>query len=101
MSIATSALARPRRGRLYIIIGAVLAVLAFATADGKQVWEFDTVRDFVTTNGVTAKGGAMGAPGPTIAGGLMFVGSGYTGLGNGRGGNVLLAFSADESRSTK
>ncbi len=74
---------------------------AFATADGKQVWEFDTVRDFTTTNGVAAKGGAMGAPGPTIAGGMMFVGSGYTGLGNGRGGNVLLAFGADESRSTK
>src|SRR5882762_2307632 len=34
MSIATSALARPRRGRLYIIVGAVLAVLAFATAAG-------------------------------------------------------------------
>src|SRR6267143_2820152 len=34
MSIATSILARPRRGRLYIIIGAVLAVLAFATAAG-------------------------------------------------------------------
>jgi len=34
VSIATSALARPRRGRLYIIIGAVLAVLAFATAAG-------------------------------------------------------------------
>ena len=32
MSIATSALARPRRGRLYIIIGAVLAVLAFGAA---------------------------------------------------------------------
>src|SRR2546422_2974844 len=34
MSIATSALARPRRGRLYIIIGAILAVIAFATAAG-------------------------------------------------------------------
>src|SRR5881296_3187796 len=34
MSIASSVLARPRRGRLYIIIGAVLAVLAFATAAG-------------------------------------------------------------------
>jgi Flp pilus assembly protein CpaB len=34
VSIATSALARPRRGRLYIIVGAVLAVLAFATAAG-------------------------------------------------------------------
>src|SRR6185437_12320244 len=34
MSMATSALARPRRGRLYIVIGALLAVLAFATAAG-------------------------------------------------------------------
>lgn len=34
MSIATSALVRPRRGRLYIVVGAVLAVLAFATAAG-------------------------------------------------------------------
>ena len=34
MSIASSALTRPRRGRLYIIVGAVLALLAFATAAG-------------------------------------------------------------------
>jgi Flp pilus assembly protein CpaB len=34
VSIVSSALARPRRGRLYIVIGAVLAVLAFATAAG-------------------------------------------------------------------
>src|SRR5256885_16087061 len=34
MSIASSALTRPRRGRLYVVIGAVLAVLAFATAAG-------------------------------------------------------------------
>jgi polyvinyl alcohol dehydrogenase (cytochrome) len=74
---------------------------AFSTADGKQVWQFDTVRDFMTANRVAAKGGAMGAPGPTIAGGMMFVASGYTGLGNGRGGNVLLAFETAESQSTK
>ncbi len=34
MSIASSALARPRRGRLYIVVGAILAVLAFALAAG-------------------------------------------------------------------
>ncbi len=72
--------------------GADGVVRAFATGDGKQVWEYDTLRDFTTANGVAAKGGAMGAPGPTVAGGMLFVGSGYTGLGNGRGGNVLLAF---------
>lgn len=32
MSLASSALTRPRRGRLYIVIGAVLAVLAFVAA---------------------------------------------------------------------
>jgi len=74
---------------------------AFAAGDGKQIWEFDTLRDFMTTNKVAAKGGAMGAPGATVAGGMLFVGSGYTGLGNGRGGNVLLAFEAAETASTK
>ena len=34
MSLASSALARPRRGRLYIVVGVVLAVLAFALAAG-------------------------------------------------------------------
>ena len=34
MSIATAEVGRPRRGRLYIVIGAILAVLAFATAAG-------------------------------------------------------------------
>jgi pilus assembly protein CpaB len=34
MSIATPEIGRPRRGRLYIVVGAILAVLAFATAAG-------------------------------------------------------------------
>src|ERR1700693_355270 len=34
MSIPSADVARPRRGRLYIVIGAVLAVLAFAAAAG-------------------------------------------------------------------
>ncbi len=34
MAIASADVARPRRGRLYIVIGAILAVLAFAAAAG-------------------------------------------------------------------
>ena len=34
MAIASADVARPRRGRLYIIVGAILAVLAFAAAAG-------------------------------------------------------------------
>jgi hypothetical protein len=41
---------------------------------------------------VAAKGGSIGAAGPTVAGGTLFVGSGYT-FGAGTIGNVLLAFS--------
>jgi len=64
-----------------------------STEDGHVVWEYNTARDYTTVNGVPAKGGSMGAPGPTVAGGMLFVGSGYVGVSNGLPGNVLLAFS--------
>jgi polyvinyl alcohol dehydrogenase (cytochrome) len=65
---------------------------ALSTADGNVEWEFDTVRDFETVNGVSAKGGSMGAAGPVVAGRMLFVPSGYVGVRNGLPGNVLLAF---------
>ena len=37
----------------------------------------------------------MGAPGATVAGGMLFVGSGYIGTSNGMPGNVILAFAAE------
>ena len=66
---------------------------ALSTDDGRSLWQYQTVRDYTTINGVHAKGGSLGAPGPVIAGGMLFVGSGYVGTGNGIPGNVLLAFS--------
>jgi polyvinyl alcohol dehydrogenase (cytochrome) len=67
---------------------------AYSTRDGKVLWQYDTAHPFTTVNGVEAKGGALNGPGPTIAGGTLFVTSGYAGLsGRGAGaGNVLLAF---------
>ncbi len=65
---------------------------AYAARNGRLLWSFDTARPFRTVNGVAAHGGSMGAPGPTIAEGRVFVGSGYIGVGNGMAGNVLLAF---------
>jgi polyvinyl alcohol dehydrogenase (cytochrome) len=44
-------------------------------------------------NSVPAKGGSIGSAGPTIAGGMVFIASGYPGVQAGTGGNVLLAFS--------
>ena len=60
--------------------------------DGHLLWQYDTMRDFQTVNGVKAKGGSMAAPGPTVVDGMVFVGSGYT-FTTGIPGNVLLAFS--------
>jgi polyvinyl alcohol dehydrogenase (cytochrome) len=68
---------------------------ALSTENGRVVWEYNTLRDYTTVNGVAAKGGSMGAPGPTVAGGMLFVGSGYVGFSNGLPGNVLLAFSPE------
>jgi len=68
------------------------SVRAHDASDGRVLWSFDMLREFTTVNRVPATGGGMGAPGPTVAGGMLFVGSGYVGLGNGTPGNVLLAF---------
>ena len=67
---------------------------AYSTNDGKVIWDFDTEQEFLGVNGVKGKGGAMDGAGPTIAGGMLFVGSGY-GIWGGLPGNVLLAFSVD------
>jgi polyvinyl alcohol dehydrogenase (cytochrome) len=64
---------------------------ALATADGSQIWSFDTNRSFDTVNKVEAKGGSIASIGPTIANGMLFMGSGYGVIG-GPTGNVLLAF---------
>jgi polyvinyl alcohol dehydrogenase (cytochrome) len=72
------------------------AVRAYSTKDGSIVWQFDTNREFETVNGVKANGASMSGPGPVVAGGMLYVNSGYGALG-GRPGNVLLAFGLDDS----
>ena len=67
---------------------------AYAADDGTLVWQFDTNRTFETVNGVPAKGGAIDGPGAVVAGGMVYVNSGYVSL-IGRPGNVLLAFGVD------
>jgi polyvinyl alcohol dehydrogenase (cytochrome) len=58
---------------------------------GTVIWQFDMNREFVTVNGVKANGASMDGPGSIVAGGMLFVNSGYGGL-VGRPGNVLVAF---------
>ncbi len=94
---------RPRRGlvaAVTLINGVVFAggwdgvLHALSTTDGKELWQYATAHDYTTVNGVPAKGGSLGDPGPVIVGGTLYVGSGYIGTGNGMPGNVLLAFEA-------
>ncbi len=67
------------------------ALRVYSTTDGAILWEFDTNREFSTVNGVAARGASMIGPGAVVAGGMVFVSSGYGAFG-GRPGNVLLAF---------
>jgi polyvinyl alcohol dehydrogenase (cytochrome) len=67
---------------------------AFAAEDGKLLWEYDTAQPVDTVNGVKgAPGGSMSMGGPTVAGGMMFVHSGYQGSAGAN--NLLLAFTPD------
>ncbi|MBB6093471.1 polyvinyl alcohol dehydrogenase (cytochrome) [Povalibacter uvarum] len=76
---------------------------AFATSDGKVLWDFNTAAEsYTTVAGKPADGGVMDGAGPTIAGGMVYVHSGYAGRSTqnasdlrGREGNVLIAFSVD------
>jgi polyvinyl alcohol dehydrogenase (cytochrome) len=63
----------------------------YSIADGTVIWDFDTLRDFETVNGVKAHGGSFSGTGPTVVGNMLYVASGYASLG-GMPGNVVLAF---------
>ena len=84
-----------------MIPGAVFAgardgmLRAYSSVDGHIIWEFNSRREFETVNRVAARGGTMDGPGPVMVGGMLFVESGYSLLGSGIPGNVLLAFGVD------
>ena len=69
-------------------------IRAYSTADGRILWDFDTVREYAAANGRPAHGGSLDGPGPVVAGGMLFVSSGY-GKSGGMPGNALLAFSVE------
>jgi polyvinyl alcohol dehydrogenase (cytochrome) len=87
-----------QEGPLTAIPGAVFSggwdgvLRALSAANGRVIWEYNTVQEFKTVNGVAAKGGSIGAAGPIVAGGMLLVPSGFVGVRQGMPGNVLLAF---------
>lgn len=69
-------------------------IRAYATQDGKILWDFNTAAAFGTTDGVKGKGGAIDGPAPVLAGGMLYVNSGYGMFGE-MPGNLLLAFEVE------
>jgi polyvinyl alcohol dehydrogenase (cytochrome) len=67
---------------------------AYASEDGRILWDFDTARDFATVNGVAGHGGSIDGPGAVVLKGMVYVNSGYA-RQSGMPGNVLLAFTAE------
>jgi len=84
-------------GAVTVIEGAVFSgsmdghIRAYATADGKELWDFDTRKPYTTVNSASGKGGSLDGAGPIVVGGMVYVNSGYPRFG-GEPGNVLLAF---------
>lgn len=64
---------------------------AYDTKTGKELWAYDTARDYDAVNGVKAFGGTIDSDGPVIVGNQLFITSGYAKFGE-QPGNVLLAF---------
>ena len=67
---------------------------AYDSSNGKVLLDVNTINEYDTVNDVPARGGSINGPGATIAGGMLFVNSGYSTIGF-MPGNVLLAFSVD------
>ncbi len=69
---------------------------AYDSASGKILFDDDTSVAHRTVDGRDVMGGGLDGAGPTIAGGMVYVTSGYQGRsGNHTAGGVLLAYSID------
>jgi polyvinyl alcohol dehydrogenase (cytochrome) len=65
----------------------------YSSATGAVLWEYDTIRDFAGVNGLTGRGSALsGNGGAVVAGGMLYVQSGYYPFYPTAYGHVLLAF---------
>lgn len=68
---------------------------AYAKEDGRELWSYDTKRDYEAVNGVKAFGGAIDSDGPVVVENQVIVSSGYAKFGE-KEGNVVLAFSISQ-----
>jgi polyvinyl alcohol dehydrogenase (cytochrome) len=87
-------------GAVTAIPGAVFAgsldghLRAYSATSGKILWDYDTVHEYKTVNGVAGRGGSLNVAGPVVVNGAVYAVSGYDQFG-GAPGNMLLAFTVD------
>jgi polyvinyl alcohol dehydrogenase (cytochrome) len=103
--MAKGACLRAQSAAPSVMPGAVLAggmdgwLRAYDAATGKVLWAYSTTaQTYDTTNGIKGQpGGNIDGLGPAIAGGMVYVQSGWLGAARTGGNtvNVLLAFSVD------
>src|SRR5262249_3988824 len=68
---------------------------AYSTRDGSVAWDFDTASiPYAAVNGAGARGGALDGGGPIVAGGVLYVNSGYGRL-IGQPAHLLFVFTVD------
>ena len=70
-------------------------LFVFNSESGELIYQYDTVRDYETINGVAGYGGSIDSHSISAGSGMVFVGSGY-GQFRQVPGNVLLAFKPSE-----
>ena len=64
-----------------------MVTYAYSTRDGSILWDFDTVQDYKTVNGVKGMAARSTDQAPVVVNGMVFVNSGYMRFG-GAPGNV-------------
>ncbi len=69
-------------------------IRAFRSDNGVVLWQAETAVPFTAINGVTGHGGAIDVAGQVVAGGWLYVLSGYSMFGQ-LPGNVLLAYKVE------
>lgn len=79
-----------------LVFGGALdgALKAYDSQTGKELWAYNTNREFESINGVPAHGGTIDSDGPVVVDNQLFITSGYAKF-NEKAGNVLLAFEVE------
>ncbi len=72
-------------------------IRAYSSKDGKLLWDFNTIQNYETTDGLKGKGGAIDGPAPVMSGGFLYVNSGYGMFGEAPG-NVIICFSVEPDK---